>query len=200
MADITITNDGTTVTARTPYHPDFPKKARAIGGKFRGGAWTFDARDEQRVRDLCREIYGTDGTPVDTVTVRISTSSAPDESAWWAFGRMIAERRYRDSAVRLGDGVVIVAGGFPQRGGSMKYPRLDAYEGTILEIRDVPAGHPDLTEYADEIEIVPTGDQDTPAIVTLTLPADLAAALDKARAGDETREDAIRRILETALQ
>lgn len=200
MTDITITNDGTTVTARTPYHPDFPKKARAISGKFRGGAWTFDARDEQRVRDLCHEIYGTDGTPVDTITIRIDADNAPNEPTWWAFGRMIAERKYRDSAVRLGNGVVIVDGGFPQRGGSTKRPRLDAYEGTVLEIRDVPAGHPDLTEYADEIEIVPTGGQDTPAIVTLTLPADLAAALDRARTGDETREDTIRRILEATLQ
>lgn len=158
---VRIERQGNTVVLCAPYHPDLPARARQLGGKFDGYAksWAFDGRDEARVRALAREIYGTDGESSETVTVRVNLDQLRDVQSLWMFGREIARRPERDWAVRLGEGVVVVAGGFPDRGGSVKHPRIDAEPGTILEVRDVPAAHADLSTYAHAIEIVTEAQQ-----------------------------------------
>lgn len=133
----------THVEAKTPYNEKFVTGARAIGGKWNRHErkWTFDRRDEERVRALCREVFGTDGSPedqADLVTVRIR---AADYEQWGeiAFiGRKVAWRPGRDTRVRLADNVVVVQGRFPSSGGSRNNPRVDAGDDVILEIRDIP--------------------------------------------------------------
>ncbi len=51
------------IAVSSPYHPNFPAKARGLGGIWDTArrVWVFDAGDHDRVRSLCREIYGTDG-------------------------------------------------------------------------------------------------------------------------------------------
>jgi DNA repair protein RadC len=51
------------ISVSSPYHPSFPPRARSLGGIWDTArrVWLFDASDEDRVRSLCREIYGTDG-------------------------------------------------------------------------------------------------------------------------------------------
>ena len=76
MDDIRVETIDTITYLISPYNPDVPPAARAIGGRWDGArkAWKFDSRDEERVRSLAREVFGTDGTPeaaVDLVTVRI---------------------------------------------------------------------------------------------------------------------------------
>lgn len=159
--NITVTVEGSKVVTTTPYNPDFIAPAKGLGGRFLGkenglGKWQFDSRDEQRVRDLLRTTYGTDGDAVETVTVRIDITKASDPE-FRRFGRLIARRDERDADVRLGPGVVLVHGGFQGRGGSMKYPELGPLDGTILEVRDIPAGHPDLSDLGPRDEIVDTG-------------------------------------------
>lgn len=155
--DITITgNDAGKITVRTPYNPTFPARARNMGGKWSGTstAWVFDARDEQRVRDLCIDIFGTDGTATDLATVRIDAATwyrigndQGDEKEMYFAGRKIASRQTRDSSVQLGEGVIVISGKFPGSGGSMKYPGLavESRDGVVLEVRDVPAGHYDVS-------------------------------------------------------
>lgn len=149
MVNVSVTIDGEKVIVNSPYHPDFPAPAKAIGGKFSSstGTWTFAGRDEQRVRDLCREVYGTDGTPGPTVDVHVSLDALPgwDWQSLYFAGRQLVSRRHRDDAVRLGEDVIVIAGGFPSSGGSVKNPRITAEKGTVLEVRGVPAGHPDIT-------------------------------------------------------
>lgn len=145
MSTVTIeTADGTT-TVRSPYHPDWPGKAHALGGKFRQGVWVFDARDEDRIRALARSIYGTDGTPEPggTVSVRVEVSDARGDrggrpASLYVAGRLIATRFHRDEQPRLGDGVVLLAGGFTASAGSHNYIELGPRDGTVVEIRDVP--------------------------------------------------------------
>jgi len=50
------------IAVRSPYHPNFPARARSLGGIWdkERRIWIFDAGDHDRVRSLCREIYGTD--------------------------------------------------------------------------------------------------------------------------------------------
>ena len=51
------------IAVSSPYHPNFPARARTLGGIWDTArrVWVFDAADHDRVRSLCREIYGTDG-------------------------------------------------------------------------------------------------------------------------------------------
>src|SRR5262245_51736479 len=127
-----------TLRVTTPYHPSFPELARNLGGKWEADTktWRFDVRDAERVKLLCKRIYGYGDT--DLVTIRIAMEPHQYQRELWLCGRQIAIRRGRDSRVSLGEGVVLIAGGFPASGGSMKYPTLSPNEGTVLEVRDVP--------------------------------------------------------------
>jgi DNA repair protein RadC len=51
------------IAVSSPYDPKFPARARGLGGVWDTArrVWTFDSADHDRVRSLCREIYGTDG-------------------------------------------------------------------------------------------------------------------------------------------
>lgn len=142
MTDITLTTSGNTLTVVTPFDPSMPTRAKKIGGRWNPAqrAWTFDSRDEQRVRDLLRDIYGTDGS-TDTgpaVTVRLECG-AYNRQEFRIAGRRLAWRPARDADVVLADGVVIVSGSFPCSGGSVRNPRLDHDDPVVLEVRDVPA-------------------------------------------------------------
>jgi DNA repair protein RadC len=62
MAVSIVEQDGR-IAVNSPYHPNFPPRARFLGGEWDAArrVWVFDAGEEDRVRSLCREIYGTDG-------------------------------------------------------------------------------------------------------------------------------------------
>jgi hypothetical protein len=163
---VQIKTNETRAILDSPYHPDLPSKAKAIGGRFDGQTrnWLFDIRDLDRVRQLALDVYGTDGSPQDLVTVRMTISSGgvwPVENPLWACGRKVAERRFRDSDVTLGDGVIVVNGKFHSAGGSRKYPNLAPDGEVTLEIRDVPRS---LAEKEDDVEIV---DEAADKLVTL---------------------------------
>lgn len=152
---VSVTVNGSRVIVDAPYHPQFPARAKAIGGRFDGATktWSFDARDEAGVREMCIAIYGTDrSATAELVTVRVNVESAAGDELYIA-GRQIARRPGRDIPVRLGAGVVIVSGGFAASGGSVKNPGLAAKPGTVLEIRDIPraalAGIPE--RYSPEV-------------------------------------------------
>ncbi|WP_329317286.1 hypothetical protein OG723_44620 (plasmid) [Streptomyces sp. NBC_01278] len=107
MSTVTVTTANGKTTVESPYHPGWPSEARALGGKWSGGAWVFDSRDEERVRELARDVYGTDGTPDagGTVTVRIGVGEARGEGSGrpatrFLYGRKIATRFGRDEESR----------------------------------------------------------------------------------------------------
>lgn len=142
---------GNAITVSTPYHPDFPRRARSLGGKWNSALWVFDARDESRVRQLCREIYGEDGeTPQgDLVTLRATFSDRSRLSVRGAgiyiAGRCIARAYSRDSGARLGEGVVMIEGTAGSRGsdavrsGGSRANWETIIDGPcVIEIRDVP--------------------------------------------------------------
>ena len=57
-----LEEEGGRIAVRSPYHPNFPARARSLGGTWDAGrrVWLFDAADHDRVRLLCRDIYGAD--------------------------------------------------------------------------------------------------------------------------------------------
>lgn len=161
MSDISINHSGESIEVDSPYHSDFPASAKALGGRWTGSAWRFDARDESRVRELIARTYGVDPdtlTVIDPVTVRVTVGSSRVSQTLWLAGREIATRRGRDIPVRLGHGVIITSGEFPRSGGSGRYPNLGA-SGITMEVRDVSRAA--IEEYLknpnppDPVEIVP---------------------------------------------
>lgn len=164
MSTVQITTEDGKLYLSSPYHPNLPAQARQIGGKFHraSSSWVFDPRDEQRVRELAHAIYGTDGTATQFVTIRVHLDKYRNGPGLWVCGRELATRQGRDTPVRLGDGVIIVEGGFDGRGGSVKNPRLDPKDGTVLEVRDVPAGHPSLEDLDEKDGIVIARDEPSP--------------------------------------
>lgn len=140
---IEIETTGRTTSAKTPFNPDFPARAKRIGGRWDSvaKAWLFDARDEDKVRKLCVALFGTDGSPetaADVLTVRAPAKVCDwQQTSLWLCGRKVASVLGRDSGARLGDGVVLLAGKFSS-GGSMKHPRIERSEDAVIELRDVP--------------------------------------------------------------
>lgn len=136
---ITITSMGNRLHVATPYHPSFAGRAKEIGGRWNAAdkTWSFDTRDDARVRDLCRSIFGTDGSPTTLVTLRVDMSAYKSDDECWIAGRLIAKRGARDYAVKLGDDCVLVAGRFPRSSGSRSSPDLGENDA-VIEVRDVP--------------------------------------------------------------
>jgi hypothetical protein len=155
MIEITRNKEARRVYLASPYHPDMPSRAKQIGGKWEGTSkrWRFDERDELRVRELAVEIFGTDGDDgAELVTLRVKIDDlARGQRVLFIAGREVAKRFHRDIDPQLGDGVIVVEGGFDDRGGSMKYPLLDPQPFTVLEVRDVPRP---LAEQVEGAEIV----------------------------------------------
>lgn len=129
------------IAAQTPYHPDLPSKFRALGGKWHpnAGVWTFDVRDEARVRAVVESIFGPLESSGRLVTLRWTIDGRHNPAR--LAGRIIAERRGRDARVQLGAGVVVIEGEFPRSGGSVKHPGLGLGSGqvVVVEVRDVDA-------------------------------------------------------------
>lgn len=149
MQDVQVNVENGEVYLASPYNAGLPAEAKKIGGRWDGTSrrWRFDARDEERVRDLARAVFGTDGRATgQTVTVRVNASRYEERgftpegrrARVVVAGRTVASREGRDEPVLLAAGVVLVQGTFPAGAGSTKYPEIDG-AGVILEIRDLPA-------------------------------------------------------------
>ncbi len=59
---LSIVEEDGRIAVTSPYHPNFPARARGLGGTWDAvrRVWVFDAREHDRVKSLCREIYGAD--------------------------------------------------------------------------------------------------------------------------------------------
>jgi hypothetical protein len=139
---------GENITLKTDYNPDVVIEAKKLNARWDSYSkiWIFDARDLDRIKKFLREIFGTDGeAATKMVDVYVNLDKIPRKAytsnygqAVFALGRQLAHRKYRDKSVILGTNVIIHSGGFPDRGGSANSPRLEAYDDTILLVRDVP--------------------------------------------------------------
>lgn len=173
------------IVLNAPNHPDLHTAAAALGGRMLIDPttdrnpdtliWRFLPEREQEVRALATWLWGTDGTPpVATVNVAYPIPD-PDRSKQdlWRFGRRLAHRPAHNAEVVLGDGVSVIAGRFPDYGGTRARPAINHNSGTTLEVRDVPDRHPDLlASGVREIsgEGPPAADAGTPMLLGLDSP------------------------------
>lgn len=202
------------------YNADWVKRAKEIGGRWNAAAkaWSFVCDDADVVSDSLIEIYGDDGSgDVNTVTVLLRVDLLRDGQEIAVCGIPVCRRRYRDERVRMGDGVILVTGGFPESGGSRNSPRCCAQDETVVrlsvpdvlyqkmikdeEIRDAVtlAEDPDGSEYIDAIkDSEPQQIADINAILK-SLQDKMQAEIDKIEQAikierDATDEDSERRI------
>lgn len=137
---ITITTSPTQVRVQAPFNRAFVTAAKFVGGRWTAPHWTFDVRDEDRVRDLCLEHYGEDGrSPSERVTIRVAFPGGIGEYAdsIRLAGREVARAFGRDSGAKLGEGVILLSGKFDS-GGSVKNWKTIVPVETIVLVRDVP--------------------------------------------------------------
>ncbi len=145
----------------SPYNKAFISKIKELGGSWKAPCWVVDARQESRVRELLLDIYGEDGTdgPQDLVNLRLTGTKWDDSesSSEWSFcGRTIARRRYRDSEVTFGPGVVVVDAEFYKSGGSRNAPAVDCKTETpVFELYDVPRALYERMEDTEGVELLP---------------------------------------------
>jgi hypothetical protein len=139
MSKLSITKTASEVHVQSPYNALFVKGARLLSGKFSGGVWTFDVRDEDRVRSLCGDVYGSDGVISNTCTVRLEMprgASATREAIDF-YGFTLARAFGRDSGAKISEGIVVLEGGF-YSSGSVKNWATMAKDGTVVLLREFP--------------------------------------------------------------
>lgn len=137
---VKVTKTDKQLKVASPYHKSLPTKAKQLGGKWSGKEWVFDVRNEDRVAQLYREVYGEYGEECgEKVTVRCECEDGCSRftEGFFLFGRNVASAFGRDSSVKLGKGVTVLSGGF-ESGGSVKNWKTIAKPNTLIEIFDVP--------------------------------------------------------------
>jgi hypothetical protein len=143
MQNITVINTGYHIIVSAPYHPLLPEKSKLLGGSYNHEekTWEFEVRHENQVRQMCFEVFGTDGEEeMATVDVhaRLDLLCQNRASDVWACGRMLAKRFFKNKPPKLGPGVTLLSGGFAESGGSAKSPHLKPLPETVVEIIEVP--------------------------------------------------------------
>ena len=165
--------DGSRLMVESPYHPSFPAAARRLGGTWddRSRMWSFDVRDESRVRELTQRIYGEGGENSGRLyTVRLRSQGSwcvRHGGLYWGV-RELAHATGRDSGARLGPGVVLLQGGFGS-GGSRANWTTDVRDNTVVELKDVPEACLTMDSNDTDWEVLEAIEQsaaDVPALST----------------------------------
>lgn len=123
------------------YNPEWVSAARKMNGKWTGNSWSFDIRDEDDIKNKLTNIFGTYGEKnYKTVDVLLFLDKMfLNEKSLFMFGRQIYHTWGRDSRVVLGEGVGIMEGDLSSSGSRKNY-YVHPDKGTVLRIRDIPAG------------------------------------------------------------
>jgi hypothetical protein len=138
--ELQVQNDQLQV--RSPMNTLFGQRAKKIGGRWnpREAAWVFDARVGDKVRALCIECYGNDGTTFEElvdIRIKFLRDLVASKGPITVFGRVIGSAKARDSGARLGNGVVLEEGKISSAGSYVNWTTaVDA--GTVVLLFDVP--------------------------------------------------------------
>jgi hypothetical protein len=147
MEIVKIKKDEKELTVHSTFNPELPTAARKLGGKWNGEAWIFSISEEELVRKLYKEIYGTDGSSTEMVDLRATFlgenyGQSRVREGYYLGGIQVARAFGRDSGAKITEGVIVEKGGFSSCG-SMKnwYTRVSV--GTVLKLKSLPT---DLVE------------------------------------------------------
>lgn len=113
-----------------PYSETNNERWRNLGGKFIGGGWVLP--DNDTVREVIAGIFGAKSEEVEVLVPLFKVDGR--RNAYQIGGYVLAQRRGRDRAVDMPDGVSLAAGGFPRSGGSVKNPSVNASDDTVFRL------------------------------------------------------------------
>jgi len=137
---ITVTIKNNSVYVQSPYESKFVKQAKQINGKWSAPYWVFPAENENLVRNLCREVYGTDGTvePTTTILVTLSEVGRHEDDRLMVGPIEVLRKWNRDSAPKLGENCTVVQGKLLSSGGSRNNPRITYTDDCVIRVKNVP--------------------------------------------------------------
>lgn len=155
MFTITITDNRAAVVA--PYHPQFVKRVKLLGGKWDAlnRTWNVPANAVDSVRSIMRTIYGRDDLFAgETLTVRLNfrESYSVCHAPITMLGRTLASASGRNSGARIGDDVQFLAGA-PTSGGSVKYWTTIIPSDSLVRLPDIPKVLIDSAELPDAVDM-----------------------------------------------
>ncbi len=138
------------ITFKANYHPELAIQARRYDGRFVGKTigWSFKPEHVEAVRNICRTLYGVDGTPeawANRCDVQIEVNEEDPHSPLWrrfnadiyVGGRHVAGVFGPRQILRTGKGVKFLRGE-PRCALQHGAYEMDVPSGTLLEIRNYP--------------------------------------------------------------
>lgn len=133
------------IKVQSDYNRDFISRAKTIQGKWNAPYWVFPEENKEEVKALLLDVYGEcgelSGEETVTVTVEINCDEYTDIGEAIMLGSFAAVKRWhRDREVSYAANVMLISGGFPESGGSVKNPRVYPDKGTIIRVKNIPIG------------------------------------------------------------
>ena len=137
---IKVIKENSLLKVNAPYNTEFVARAHQMGGKWAAPYWQFDARDEQVVKTALMEIYKTDGSPQEIVSVRLTLEEyrQAEQAGLSICGIPIARAFGRDSGAKIEKGITVEAGGFQSAGSTRNWTTQVKEGGATVVIRDLP--------------------------------------------------------------
>jgi hypothetical protein len=166
MNKVKVTKENSLLKVNAPYNADFVARAHQMGGEWAAPYWQFDARDEQIVKTTLMEIYKTDGSLEEIVSVRLTLEEYRQavRAGLSVCGIPIARAYGRDSGTKIEKGIVLEAGGF-QSAGSTRYWTTQVKEGgATVVIRDIPLSVAQAIVEQENAEIIREAEIDKEAL------------------------------------
>ena len=149
--------DGKFIKVESPYNPVFIRKARQIQGRWDKPYWIFPLKNKEYVINVLLDAYGDCGSlseNIPCVDVIIDMDKYPCGCYLKIDTLIVAERPSRDADVILSPKALVMQGGFEKSGGSVKNPYVDALDGTIIKVENVPLVVAERAKDLDGITII----------------------------------------------
>lgn len=128
----------------TPYHLDFVKEIKMIGGakwNVREKCWNIPKDAVDSCRKIMLRVFGETDLPSMEKKLKLRVKMLTDLEEYCGpvqmFGKLIAYARGRDSGAKVGSAVVFEEGK-PRSGGSARNWLTIVPEGSVIIIPDVP--------------------------------------------------------------
>lgn len=149
---------GKFIKVESPYNPVFIRKARQIQGRWDKPYWIFPLKNKEYVINVLLDAYGDCGKLSDgdipCVDVIIDMDKYPCGCYLKIDTLIVAERPSRDADVILSPKALVMQGGFEKSGGSVKNPCIDALNGTIIKVENIPLVIAERVKDLDGITII----------------------------------------------
>lgn len=141
MREVTfkLSADGGSALIGCRFHTGFITRIKQIGGVWADPYWKIPAVNESLGRNLCKEIFFTDGSLEPTVKLVVDFMRAASDAASFNVGPIEVLRKYdRDSAPKVFEGCTVITGKLLSHGGSRANPVIKCSDDCQIRIDDVP--------------------------------------------------------------